>query len=212
MKKLFSLITLLFLFTTLTAQEFSYGILLGGNFKDIEVEGEGLYAGSGYSAVNEPGVPINLGAYIDYPFTNSLGLKANIFYSKNKDEYQLAVAQYESYDLDLINSTLQFQPLVKFDVNKEYGKGFYLLAGPRISFVLDTYDARNNFDQEAEDFYKSANFGGMFGFGFGIGEYIGFEVVGDYGLSNLIDNDQFETTTAGAYANLYFDLSKLVKK
>lgn len=210
MKKQFLFIAIFALtLSTLSAQNISYGIMLGANFNNIEIDGEGLSAGASYSAFKQPGVPIDLGGYVDFQLNESMGIKTNVFYSKTKAEYQLgSLGRYS--EVDWVTASIQLQPLFKYDVNSDYGKGFYLLAGPRIAFVTDQKDARNNL--EGDDFYKSTNFGADLGFGFTISGIIGFEIIGNYGLSNLIDSDDFKTTTAGAYANLYFNLDKLIKE
>lgn len=192
----------------LSAQSISYGIMLGANFNNIEIDGEGLRGGASHSAFKEPGVPIDLGGYVDFQLNESMGIKANVFYSKTLADYTLGRLGYTSERVDWVTSSVEVQPLFKYDVNKSYGKGFYLLAGPRLAFVFDQKDVRNNL--EGDDFYKSVNFGANLGFGFTVSELIGFEITGNYGLSNLIDSSHFESTTAGAYANLYFNLDKLI--
>lgn len=209
MKNTFLLILLVCMTqSTLKAQELTYGFLLGANAKDIEVDGAGLNAGGAYSAFNYSGFPADIGGYVDYGFDESFGFKANLFYGRTIHEYTLDPGLTK---LNLLVDQITLQPLLKYDVNKEYGKGFYLLAGPRISFVLSTKVVDSNID-DADDFYKGSNFGAGIGFGFTFSKTIGFEMMGDYGLSNLIDFSEWKTTTAGASAILYFNLERVFNK
>lgn len=213
MKKIIFGIIFSFALVSAYGQEFSYGLLVGANYVSIETDGddEGLYAGDSYSPFNKSGFPLNIGGYFDYSFNESFGVKANLLYSRNVDEYTIYLGNYESSELDLIKTSIKFQPLLKFDVNKEYGKGFYLLAGPQLSFIINEEDARNNFDLE-ENFYKTINLGANLGFGVQFSSLIGAEIIGYYGLSNWIDNSNIDTSTAGAYFNLYINLASLIKK
>ncbi|WP_121666865.1 outer membrane beta-barrel protein [Mesonia aquimarina] len=195
------------------AQKISYGLSFGANYISVETDGadENLYAGDSYSPFNEKGFPVNIGGYFDYSLNESFGIKANLFYSKNVDEYLIYSDNNESTELDVMKSAIKFQPLLKFDVNKEYGKGFYLLAGPQFSFILNEEDARNNFELE-ENFYKSTNIGANLGFGLQFSSLIGAEIIGYYGLSNWIDNENIDTSTAGAYLNVYINLASIINK
>jgi hypothetical protein len=208
-KKSIFLLTLLVCFThsTLKAQDLTYGVLLGANFKDIDVKGSGLNAGTAYSAFNFSGFPLDIGGYIDYGFSESFGIKTNLFYGRTAHEYTFEPSFINLY---LLVDQITLQPMLKYDVNKEYGKGFYLLAGPRISFVISTAVDDSDLG-DADGFYKGSNFGAGIGFGFTFSQSIGFEMMGDYGLSNLLDLTFWKTKTMGASANLYFNLERVFK-
>ncbi|MDR6299838.1 outer membrane beta-barrel protein [Mesonia maritima] len=183
------------------AQDFSYGFLLGGVVKDITSTNEGFKT---YSSKTWPQVtkfPLNIGFYGDYKFSEKVGLLANVFYSETADGYENYTSRKASINL---------QPLIKFDVSGEYNKGFYMLAGARSTFILNR-DLENNWkpderDEVISDFYKPFNFGVNLGFGFSIGKYIGFQVIGDYGFAML---EEYKTNTIGAYGNVYLKLDQL---
>lgn len=210
-------LTLSFLFFFLIpslafAQKISYGLSLGANYISVETDGadENLYAGDSYSPFNKKGIPVNIGGYFDYSLNESFGIKTSLFYSRNLDEYSISGERGLTADVDFLISSINFQPLLKFDVNKKYNKGFYLLAGPQVGFILnEKEDAADNFKFEG-DFYKSTNIGANLGFGIQFSSLIGAEIIGYYGLSNWIDNENIDTSTAGAYLNVYINLASII--
>ncbi|MEX2349290.1 MAG: outer membrane beta-barrel protein [Flavobacteriaceae bacterium] len=209
MKNTFLLILLVCLtHTTLKAQDLTYGVMLGANFKNIEVEGDGLNAGAAYSDFKYTAFPVDMGGYIDYGFDEAFGIKANLFYGRTVHEYS---SDPGSLSIHLMAGQVTLQPMLKYDVNKEYGKGFYLLAGPRASFVISSKFEDSDLG-DADGFYKGSNFGAGIGFGFTFSKTIGFEMMGDYGLSNLLDSSDWKTETAGASVNLYVNLESLLNK
>jgi len=196
MKKTILIVIINLCFIITNAQEISYGLVLGSNIKDIEVKGD-LNAGSSYGL-------INFGGFFDYQLNQSLGVKSNLLYSKTIDEYN-SPGSFSTIEFKI--ATVQFHPLIKFDTNKEYNKGFYLIGGPRFSFILNVKDEDGD---KVEDFYKGTNFGAMFGFGVVFLKHFGFELIGDFGLSNMLDIEDNKTTTAGAFANLTLNLESLI--
>ncbi|WP_121666145.1 outer membrane beta-barrel protein [Mesonia aquimarina] len=183
------------------AQDFSYGFLLGGVAKNITSTNEDFKT---YSSRTWPKVtkfPLSIGLYGDYKFSEKAGLLTNLFYSETADGYENYTSRKASINL---------QPLIKFDVNGEYNKGFYVLGGARSTYVLNR-DLEDNWkpderDEVISDFYKPLNFGVNLGFGFSIGKYIGFQVIGDYGFAML---EEYKTNTIGAYGNIYLKLDQL---
>ncbi len=194
--------------TAVKAQELSYGVLLGANAKDIEIEGDGLSAGAAYSVFNYPGFPLDIGVYVDYALDASFGIKTNLYYGKTVQEYYTDI---NFRNIPLLVEQITLQPMLKYDVNKEYGKGFYLLAGPRASFVISSKFADSDVG-DADGFLKGSNFGAGIGFGFSFSKTIGFEMMGDYGLSNLLNSSDMKTKTAGASVNLYVNLEEILNK
>ena len=204
------LVVLIFALSTLTvsAQDFTYGFLIGANAYDGDISGEEISGGDGYSAFGKEGFPLNIGFYGNYKLNDFLGVKANLFYKGN----------YKSIRFDNVNndygqyvSSIQFQPLLVFDVNKEYNKGFYLVGGLGVDVKLNEKTITTGFAFE-EDVYKTTSIDALFGFGFTFSNLIGMEFIGNYGLSNSIALSGYETSTAGAYVNLYFNIASLINK
>ncbi|RZK05671.1 MAG: hypothetical protein EOO46_15715, partial [Flavobacterium sp.] len=129
MKKITFLFLLFSGFNTAIAQELSYGALLGYNAYDVEIVGP-LIAGSGQSG-------LNIGGFVDYSLNSSFGVRGNLIYS-SIEETHYGVIQgntlYPYFDVSNIK-TLQVQALLRYDVNKEYNKGFYLTGGFRMNNV-----------------------------------------------------------------------------
>ncbi|WP_179348556.1 porin family protein [Winogradskyella pacifica] len=200
MKKLL-LLPIIFLATLSSqSQELTYGFVTGVNLYDIETQG-------GSFVNNESAISYNFGGFLDYQLNDSFGLKGNLIYSAaNEMSYVTRAGYVYSEPFDIKVKSLQFIPHLKFDFNKEYNKGFYLFIGPRISFVLGSKDEDGN---KIENFYKATNFGAQLGFGFHFLKHFALEIVGDYGLSDTLDNNT-ETQTGGGYINLNINIESIL--
>lgn len=209
------LVFIIFVFSTLavSAQDFTYGFLVGANAYDGDISGGDLHGGDAYSAFGKDGFPLNIGVFGNYQLNQSIGVKANLFYKGNYRSIDYFSADNPGlyYDFDTYISSIQFQPLFVFDVNKEYGKGFYLMLGPGIDFKLN----ENNLGDEVNDLdelYNHVNIDALLGFGFTFSKVLSMEFIANYGLSNQLDSDLYETTTVGAYVNFLVNLTPLINK
>lgn len=209
------LVFIIFVFSTLavSAQDFTYGFLVGANAYDGDISGGDLHGGDAYSAFGKDGFPLNIGVFGNYQLNQSIGVKANLFYKGNYRSIDYFSADNPGlyYDFDTYISSIQFQPLFVFDVNKEYDKGFYLMLGPGIDFKLN----ENNLGDEVNDLdelYNHVNIDALLGFGFTFSKVLSMEFIANYGLSNQLDSDLYETTTVGAYVNFLVNLTPLINK
>lgn len=181
----------------INAQEFSYGVVTGTSIYNNKIEGP-LSTGAGFG--------VHFGGYAEYQINDKFGVKSNLIYSLDRiDTYR---SDNFSGTFDARTSSFQLHTLVKYDVNSEYNKGFYLLAGPRASFILNVKDEDGD---KLENFYKSSNFGIQFGFGVNFATHYGLEIVGDYGLSNFLDSDSNDGHNEGVYINFTINLESIFK-
>ncbi|MGB5418580.1 porin family protein [Algibacter sp.] len=201
MKKIFTLIFISLGALYLYSQESSYGLLLNTNYYDVAVKNGSQIGGE----VTQP--PFGIGVFYDYNFSNNLGFKTNLFFSSNKERYHYYQIGSNSR-VDLNKKSIQVSPHLKYDVRKEYNKGFYLMSGPRLSFVLS---AKDNDGNKIEDFYKKVDFGIQLGFGFNFLKHFGFEILGDYGLNDISKTEPI-VKTAGIHANLTINLEPILNK
>ncbi len=173
----------------------------------------GLKAGTGNYDVNTANIDSNgnfplsthIGGFVGLQFNESLGGVLNVAYNNSEESYGFRGS--DQFDIKI--NTVQIAGHLKFDVNKSYGEGFYLLVGPRISFVGKATDEAG---QEIEEFYANTRFAAQLGFGINFLKYFGFEVIGDYGLSNILDAEDFEGNTAGGYVLLTVNLESILSK
>ncbi|WP_417941544.1 outer membrane beta-barrel protein [Flavobacterium sp. RS13.1] len=121
---------------------------LGTNAYDIQISNVGN-SGS-YSKYN-------IGGFFEHQMTNHLGAKSYLLYT-NTDNGDYIF--YSNPDFNFKNTeskTLQLHLLMKYDVSKEYNKGFYVMGGLRTTSLLDvTSDEFTNLDDE---FFKKTNYG-----------------------------------------------------
>jgi hypothetical protein len=201
MKKIILIFFLLSIFSG-KAQNITYGVLVGGHIYDIITPkaDEGFRGYIGYTILNRGGLPGDIGVFVDAKINESLGIKTNIFHSQSYDEYADDDTP-NNYINDYLISSIQIQPALKIDANKEYGKGFYFLTGLRLNYILQT--THDQSDNEIGGLYKKASYGIQGGFGFMFSRLIGFEIRGDVSISNMLDSSKRSARTNGAYGNFF---------
>lgn len=174
--------------------------MAGGNYRYLTGD---VGHGSFYSNPGKTNFPIDAGVFVDYGLNESMGLKMNLFYNQSFND--IGFDGIYSARSGFTIAALNFQLLFKYDVNQEYNKGFYLLAGPRLSFVMETPH-----ELMIEGMYKDSNLGMGLGFGTAFSKAVGFEIIGDYGFSNYLTTDEAKMHSFGAYFNLYLNIASFV--
>lgn len=199
MKKAF-FITFLFLVSNLIkAQNISYGPTIGYSFYEIgNNNGRNQF-------VTDENKTINFGAYLEYQFTDNLGLKTELIFNK-KEAYYRSLSF--SIPQDKFNfSFVEINPNLKYDFGKEYRRGFYMLLGPKISFltkvILDNEDVKDDFE--------TFIYGAQLGFGYRVFNFIDLQTKIEYDIAPFIkfENDR-KSQFFGANISLNLDLERLI--
>lgn len=202
MKKITLIIMFLMIFNNSAAQNLSYGAILGFNAYDINIGGP-INDGSGHSG-------LNFGGFLDYQINSSLGVRGNLIYNniKETEHYVVIRNQVTSYLFDKAEiQAIQIQTLLKYDVNNDYNKGFYLIGGFRMTNILNVkLDGQKN-----DDFYKRASFGAMLGFGCNFAKHFGIELIPEVNLTNPINSEENRSKNIGGYLNLTVNLESIIK-
>jgi hypothetical protein len=202
MKKIFSLY-LFFVFFNGSSQDISFGPVVGANFYDIEIVGP-IIGGAG-------GSYFNFGGFMDYKLNERFGLKSQIVYSNSQENSHMIYKPYNNiffFDSAKIKN-LHLHMLGKFDVRREYNKGFYLVGGFRITNILD---AKSDLNEDLEYFYKKTNLGLSVGFGTVFLKNFSAELVGDYSLTKTIAIPNNRSKNFGFFFNLSYNLAPLTNK
>lgn len=203
MKKIIFFYLFLFPFVA-TSQNLSFGPVIGANYYDISLKGQ-VSGGDG-------GSYFNFGGFVDYKLNNRFGVKSQLIYT-NSQESEYRYSEYNHIPYIFFSSselkTLQLHALLKFDVRKDYDKGFYLVGGFRVTNVLD---AKSDKDKDLSSFYEKTNFGALYGFGVTFLKNFSVELVGDYSLTNTITSANSEPKNYGCYFNLSYNLAPIFTK
>lgn len=201
MKKITFILCLLFSTINTFSQKNSYGLLLGANAYDVQISNVGN-SGS-YSKYN-------IGGFFEHQMSNHFGAKSYLLYT-NTDNGDYTF--YSNPDFNFKNTeskTLQIHLLLKYDISKEYNKGFYTLGGLRVTNLLDVQsDQYSNLDDE---FFKKTNYGILLGVGVNFAKHYSLELVGDRSISNPNRSDQYKAKTLGAYFNFLINIESFLQK
>jgi hypothetical protein len=204
MKKILILTCIILIINTANSQTLNYGVLLGRNSYDIEIDGP-IYASSGHSG-------INIGGFAEYKLNKHFGARGVLLYSKTTEsDYYVFVSGVGHRKLfeEPKLKTLQIHTLLKFDVRNEYNKGFYLISGFRMTKILDAINEGN----DIKEFYKDSNFGFMCGFGVNFAKHFGLEIIPETNITNTLDSDKNKARyNFGVYGNLTVNLATLFSK
>lgn len=199
MKKLITLI-LVFVFNIVSAQEFSYGPVLGMSF----------YGTSNDSGVQQFGFNklgfLTVGAYGEYNFTKNIGVKTELLFNKRGLEFKVLGAGGFKTDYDF--SVIEVNPNLKYDFGQEYRRGFYMLFGPKFSFVSKiTSDG-----EDAKDGFETFLYGVQLGFGTRVYKFIDIQTKLDYDVTSFAEygNNSY-SNFFGATLSLNLDVERLIQ-
>lgn len=173
------------------SQNTSFGIVLNSFAYDVAVKNGNQIGGE----VTK--VPFGIGGFFDYNFKDNLGLKTDVLFVSASEGYYF---NFNS-DFDVNQKSLTVSPRLKFDVRNDYNQGFYITSGARMSFILSS---ETNDGIVLDNFYNTFQLGAQFGFGFRFLKIMGFELIGDYGLTDIL-KDENQVKTAGILGNLTID-------
>ncbi|MEM6515206.1 MAG: porin family protein [Bacteroidota bacterium] len=197
MKKTYLLIILLgFIVNISEAQEYSYGLQVGTNFSSLLTDRDVIFNENGSFTIPEY-AGFNVGVFGEYQFNEQFGLVTNLLYSNR------------GFDTspNITVSSLSLNPNLKFDVNKSYGKGFYLKAGLIYSFILDG----KSDTQDLSDTLKNSVFGATLGAGIDFSDIFALELLFDYAFTDLFDTNE-KSKIFGANLLLSIHIQSLIEK
>ena len=129
MKKLFFILSIFLVSLTATAQEFSYGFVLGANFYV-----SGNNNGTNIFTTTNKHVAPNLGGYAEYGFNERMGVKIEFTFNKKEVDYVTTNNSQTKYVFQM--AFFEISPSFKYDFGNEYRKGFYMLLGPNLTRPL----------------------------------------------------------------------------
>lgn len=192
MKKLL-ILTLLFIITIVNAQEFSYGVVLGNSFYSIaNNNGTNAMTTNDYST-------ITFGGYGEYNFTDNIGFKTDVLFVRNSFLYYPTKQPFEM-------NIVSIGPNLKYDFGEEYRKGFYMLIGPKLSFITSVESE----GEDVKDSFETFNFGAQLGFGYRVFKYVDLQTKLEYDISPFfkLENGN-KSNFFGAVVSANIDLAKL---
>lgn len=200
MKKIIFLLLLTSI--AVTAQnKLSYGIVFGSNFYD-SANDNGTF---NFTSTTYGGSDFNYGGYLEYNFTNNMGLKTEITLINR----QLSFREFSGSNLtDFDFSYFEVAPSFKYDFGQEYRKGFYLLFGPKIS-IMTKADVDGD---DVKDIFNTTNVGAQFGLGQRVFKYVDIEAKLDYEITPFFKRESYKSTIFGAYISLTVDLERIINK
>lgn len=217
MKKKSLFILLFFATHFIYSQEFKFGPVLGTNYYSIQPTRKII--NKEYFDINynnfRPG--INFGGFIEYQLNKRFGVKSNLVLNSIQSEldWEETYAIGNNYSTTVLSeklrlNTLQLHGLIKFDVSRSYNKGFYLLAGTRINYVLNAKETEGSKDN-VSDLFKKTNTALLGGFGVTFLKHFNAEVMMENGISNPINFD-YKIKTVCAYLLINANINSLLKR
>ncbi len=193
MKKINLCLIFILFFANSQAQNLSYGALIGGNFYQSNNNN-----GSDQFLSDANPFAINLGGYLEYNFNKNIGVKTDLTFNKK----ELSFKNSNNFKLNFID----ISPNLKYDFGNEYRKGFYMIIGPRFSFLTNAEVDGN----DASNIFNKTNIGLQLGLGQRIFNYIDIQGKFDYGLTPFFENNNNKSKFFGAYISLNVDLEKII--
>lgn len=200
MKKVVIICFIFFASNLIKAQNISYGPVIGHAFYEI-----GNNNGR-YQFLTDKNNTVNFGAYLEYQFTDNLGLKTELIINK-KEAYFKSSSSFLTSEDKFNFYFFEINPNLKYDFGQEYRKGFYMLLGPKIAFLTKvTLD-----NEDVKDDFETFIYGAQLGFGYRIFKFIDLQTKIEYDIAPFIkfDNDR-KSQFFGANISLNLDLERLI--
>ena len=176
--------------------QFSYGIMIGGNFYNIANNN------SADAYVPDDSSPTFIvGVFGEYNFTKNMGLKIDAIHY-NKDFL------FDTKDKLITMNFIDISTNFKYDFGEKYREGFYLLGGPKISIIADA-DSDN---EDVKHHFELVNYGAQLGFGWRIYKCIDIQTKFEYELTpffKLANGHNSKFFNAVISANI--DIARLIK-
>lgn len=151
-------------------------------------------------------VSYTFGGYIEYQFAQKFGVKTLVNYRQIDLDYinHLSETNYKpTFSLTFI----EISPLLKYNRGTQYRKGFYMVFGPKISFMTKAEES----GEDEKDVFNTTMLGAQYGIGTRIAKVLDFEIRFDYELTPFYETSGgIESHLYGVNANLYIDLQRLL--
>jgi hypothetical protein len=164
------IIAILFANSLLKAQEFSYGLVFGNSFYGVaNNNGTSPMTHDKYST-------LTYGAYGEYYFTENIAIKNEILFSKYDFYYHITKQPFEM-------NFLTIAPNLKYDFGEVKQEGFYMLLGPKFSFITNV----NSEGINVKNSFESIIYGVQLGFGYRVFKYIDLQTKLEYDLSPFFE-------------------------
>ncbi len=199
-KSVFTLLILL-LSSTMFSQDFSYGLGVGPSFTSSTTLG-----------FNRPTTPKGIGQLIyvfgNYKLNNKFSLDTKLGY----DNRVVSYLNYGTFGNNVRTSLkyLIFNPNLKIDLGHDYNKGIYFKTGLRVSQLLSAKDRISKADLKNQ--FESINLGINLGFGYDINEFVGIELIFDYGLTDEVKNSESDERLISGMFTINMNLEKILAK
>lgn len=195
MKKLLYIPIILFTCIVSAQQEFSYGVVVGNSFYTI-----GNNNGTTTFETEDKVSTFTIGGYSEYNFTENIGVKLDMLFSKKEFIYFPNKQVFEMNFIDIA-------PNFKYDFGETYREGFYLLAGPKISLITNVKSE----GEDVKDSFETFNLGAQLGFGWRVLKFIDIQTKLDYELTPFFKlNNGNKSNFFGAVISANIDLSRLL--
>lgn len=196
----------LLLCTTLTkAQEFSYGVILGG---DLYLSANNSYRSRFENA--EGSLVANYGVYLEYGINKNIGIKTELYFNNkvvNFEQFIEGIGLVRAASNHKL-SFFEIAPNLKFDFGQEYRKGFYMLFGPKFSFMTAaTYEGA-----DAINLFNKSRVGLQLGVGTRIKKIIDFEIKLDGENTPFFEVEDRASNFINVYFTVGVDLERLIRK
>jgi len=180
------------------AQENNYGVKIGINANGVINDSQNS------GDITAPkGVGFIISGFYDFKINESFGLIGNLNFNKRITNYEPPKANLSYFELN---------PMLKFDLNNDYGTGFYLKAGVNYSFLLSAKE--NDTNQNIKEDFNSSLLGFNFGFGSDISNLLGIEFIMGYSFSNSLkefENQKIKSNFLSGNISLVLNLNELIK-
>ena len=130
MRKLFLLVVMAFSAFTMQAQDFNFGVKLGGNFNKMTISGDDAE----YSQYLKGALGFQIGALGEYSFNEQFSILGEINFITINDKIYY---ETEAYGISVINDVKAYSSYIEIPIMAKYyiNESISIEAGPQIGFL-----------------------------------------------------------------------------
>jgi opacity protein-like surface antigen len=191
MKKIFTILTVVALTTTISSAQVQWGATVGLNMANVS------YSGSG-DMDTDMRLGIRLGVTADITLSDAMSLNTGLIYSVKGFSNEVEVFNYSSYNVSKVDADVSFNYLeIPLHVSFAVSDVVSLKAGPYLGiFMGGTQTLDGDSESMDDDGFNAMDIGLTLGTSFNVSEVISIDAGYQMGLTQLDEDGESDLTNS----------------
>jgi len=165
-----------------TSSKLKFGVKAGVNLANASGNGINFLFGRDESSENRLGLTI--GGLVEYQLSEKISLQGELAYAQQGFKKNYSDDDYkETFALNYLNVPVMAKYYIADELSFEVGSQFGFLLAAK----YNENDDGDKYEEDVKEFFKSTDFGIIFGLGYQLENGLGLNLRYNLGLSNIFD-------------------------